>query len=70
MNVYTAQLAKPVKTEPGAPMSFSGRESTYLHVVASSFENVVAAVMKKHPDAEIRGISLLNYMGVPIVIGE
>ena len=69
-NVYTAQLAKPVKTDPGAPMSFSGKESSYLHVIASTFANAVEAVHKKYPGVEIRGISLLNYMGVPIVIGD
>jgi hypothetical protein len=68
-NVYCVKLAKPVKTEP-APSHFSGRESTWLYVVASSFANAAAAVEAKHPGAEVRGIDLMNYTGIPIVLGD
>ncbi len=68
-NVYCVKLAKPVKTEP-AGHHFTGRETMWLHVVASSFPAAVAAVEKKYPGAEVRGVDLLNYSGIPIVLGD
>jgi hypothetical protein len=68
-NVYTVKLAVPVKTEP-AVHGFSGKSSTYLYVVASSFDNALKAVAAKYPDSEVRGIDMLNYAGVPIVAGD
>jgi hypothetical protein len=68
-NVYTVQLTKPIETVP-SDHHYTGRQATYLHVVASSYANVVAAVEKKYPGVKIQGIQLLNYLSVPIVIGE
>jgi hypothetical protein len=67
-NVYCVKLAKPVKVDAGTP--FSGRESMWLYVVASSFAAAHDAVEKKYPGAEIRGIDLMNYTGIPIVLGD
>jgi hypothetical protein len=67
-NVYCAKLCKPVKMETSA--HFSGRETMWLYVVASSFSNAHDAVIQKYPGAEIRGIDLINYTGVPIVLGD
>jgi hypothetical protein len=67
-NVYTVKLASQVKTEPGH--HFSGKETSWIYVVASSFELAIAAVQLKYPGASIRGIDLMNYTGVPIVAGD
>lgn len=68
-NVYIVKLGHPIKTDACSP-GFSGKESSWLYVVASSFANAHDAVLKKYPYAEIRGVDLMNYTGVPIVIGD
>jgi len=67
--VYVVKLASPVQTEPQGHY-YSGKQATYLHVVASSFANAQEAVVKKYPKAEVRGIDLLNYSSIPLVIGD
>lgn len=68
-NVYSVKLAKPVKIESAGP-HFGGAPTTYLYVVASSFAAAHDAVERKYPDAEVRGIDLMNYTGIPIVLGD
>ena len=68
MNVYNVKLAKEIKLDAG--LHHFGRTTTWLYVVASSFENAIVAVQRKYPGVEIRGVDLLNYTGVPIVSGE
>lgn len=68
-NVYTVNLVKPVKMDASGH-HFTGKETSWLHVTASSFENALAAVRAKYPDVGIRSINVLNYDGVPIVAGE
>lgn len=57
-NVYTVKLAKPVKTDQHLH-GFSGKESMWLYVVATSFSGAHDAVLKKYPEAEIRGVDLM-----------
>jgi hypothetical protein len=68
-NVYCVKLGKPVRTEPTGH-HFTGKETSWLYVLASSFPAAVAAVERKYPGAEIRGVDLVNYTGVPIVLGD
>lgn len=68
-NIYCVKLTRPVKTDHTAP-HFGSKETTHLYVVASSFSAAHDAIQKKHPGAEVRGIDMLNYSGVPIVIGD
>lgn len=67
-NIYVAKLAGMVKIEPTP--HFGSKETSNLYVVASSYEAALAAVQAKHPGASVRGIDLLNYTGVPIVVGD
>lgn len=67
-NIYVVRLNKSVRLEV-SPL-FGSRDTTHLYVVASSFEGALAAVVRKHPGIEVRGIELVNYTGVPIVSGE
>ncbi len=67
-NVYSVKLVRPVSMN--ASPHFGGKETGWVYVVASSFENACDAVRRKYPAAEIKGIDLLNYTGVPIVIGD
>ncbi len=67
-NVYNVKLAKPVKCEVG--LHHFGRDTTWLYVVATSFHAAERAVREKYPEAEVRGIDMMNYTGVPIVVGE
>lgn len=67
-NVYVVRLSKPVKMDVMAP--HTGRETSHLYVVASSFPNATEAVLKKHPCAVIRGIDHMNYEGMPVVVGD
>lgn len=68
-NVYTVKLAKPLKTEGGLH-HFGGRETSWLYVVATSFANAHDAVLRKYPGVEVRGVDMMNYTGVPIVMGD
>jgi hypothetical protein len=68
-NVYSVKLAKPVGMVPGGA-HFSGNQTSWLYVAASTFHDAEQAVLAKYPAAEIRGIDLLNYSGVPIVVGD
>lgn len=68
LNVYCVKLSQTVKIEPSH--HFGGRETGWLYVVASSFESAIAAVQRKHPGTDIKGIDLMNYTGIPIVTGE
>ena len=68
-NVYSVRLSSAVSMEP-AVAHFSGKTTTHLYVVASSFASAIEAVQKKHSGAEVRGVDLMNYAGVPIVVGE
>ncbi len=68
-NIYCVKLARPVPMTPSGH-HYSGKETTWLHVVASSIANAVAAVEMKYPGAEVRGVDVLNYTGTPIVLGD
>lgn len=68
-NVYIVKLSNPVQMDHTGH-HFTGKETTWLHVVASSFENAIKAVSYKYPTAVVIGIDMLNYTGTPIVIGE
>lgn len=68
MNVYSVKLTKSVKVEPAH--HFGGKETIWLYVTASSFENALAAVAEKYPGAEVSTVNLMNYTGVPIVAGK
>ncbi len=67
--VYVVKLAMPVKMQP-AGHHYSGKETSWLHVVASSYANAVTAVEAKYGPVCIVGINCLNYNDVPIVVGE
>lgn len=68
-NIYSVQLVKPVKTESHVH-GFSGKESSNVFVIASTFATAAEAVNAKYPGVEVRGITMMNYLGMPIVIGE
>ncbi len=67
-NVYCIRLTKPIETVPG--VMFSGKGSNHLYVVASTIVAALAAVSEKYPGVEIRGMDVINYQGVPIVVGD
>lgn len=67
-NVYVVKLAKGVKLD--ASPHFGGSPTTHVYVVASSFALAQEAVERKYSGIEVRGIDLLNYQGVPIVVGH
>jgi hypothetical protein len=65
VNVYSVKLAKPVPSESSPHF---GNATMWLYVVASSFAAAHDTVMAAHPAVEIRGIDLMNYKGLPILI--
>jgi hypothetical protein len=67
MNVYVVNLMVAVDAkEHGA----RGKSSSHLYVVATSFERALEKVKRHYPGADVRGVSLQNYSGLPILIGE
>jgi hypothetical protein len=68
-NVYVVKLAKPVGMVPQGH-HYAGKNTIWLHVLASSFAQAHEAVQRKYPGAQVRGIDLLNYDDIPIVVGE
>ena len=68
-NVYVVRLNGPVTIEPCIP-HFGSKTTSSLYVVSSSFTAAQEAVLKKYPVASVRGIDMLNYGSVPIVIGD
>lgn len=69
-NVYVVKLAEAVKLGPAAVGPHFGPATLHLYVVASSFQAAQAAVERAYPQAAVRGIDLMNYKGVPIVLGD
>jgi hypothetical protein len=69
-NVYVVQLAEPVTIQLDAAPHFSGKSTSHVYVVASTFNNAIRAAELKYPGVAIRSINLMNYSGLPIVAGE
>ena len=68
MNVYLVELSKPVKVDSTAP-HFSGKDTDWIYVTASSFPEAEAATKKRHTGCKIVSIRLLDE-GTPILAGE
>jgi sugar lactone lactonase YvrE len=68
-NLYVVTLVDSVEISPTAP-HFGGKVTHTLYVIASSLTAAEDAVQKKYQNAKLKRIEILNYSGVPIVLGD
>jgi hypothetical protein len=65
VNIYVVKLANQIEISRSAP-HFGSSQTGMVYAIANSIAAAEAVVLKKYPQAVVRGVDLLNYTGVPI----